>query len=127
MAGGIFPGQPLSFNMKCIVFSLLIAGGYWYLPHKSVPVLVALLYFPYLAMAWYDYIYSCDYRLQPTIFPFGRFVYLPVKPPDYKERYDNLSQDSKDKIARWDRFFAFILLGVLLVFISSSYSGSKAN
>lgn len=127
MAGGIFPGQPLSFNPKCIVFTLLIAAGYWFLPHKSVPVLVALLYFPYLAMAWYDYIYNCEYRLQPTIFPFGRFVYLPVKPPDYKERYDNLSAESKDKIARWDRFFAFILLGLVLVFISSSYYGSKAN
>ena len=115
MAGGIFPGQPLAFNLKCVVFSLLLSGGYWYLPHKSIPVLVAVLYFPYLALAWYDYVYSCEYKLQPTIFPFGRWLYLPFKPPDYKDAYENLSEESKEKIANWDRFFFFIILGIVLV------------
>jgi hypothetical protein len=119
MTGGIFPGQPLALNIKCVIFSILIAGGYWYLPHKSIPVLVALLYFPYLALAWYDYIYKCEYKLQPTLFPFGRWLYLPFKPQEYKDEYKNLSVDSKEKIARWDRFFVLVILGLVLVKISS--------
>ena len=122
MAGGIFPGQPLAFNLKCVVFSLLLSGGYWYLPPKSIPVLVALLYFPYLAMAWYDYIYNCEYRLQPTVFPFGRWLYLPFKPPDYKDAYENLSDESKGKIAEWDRFFFFIILGIVLVALAQHFT-----
>lgn len=119
MAGGVFPGQPLSLNPKCIIFSLLLAGGYWYLPQKNIAVLVALLYFPYLAMAWYDYIYDCKNRLQPTIFPFGRWLYLPFKPPDYKERFENLSSESKQTIAKWDRFFLLLIIGVILVIFST--------
>lgn len=122
MAGGIFPGQPLALNIKCVIFTLLIAGGYWYLPPKSIPVLVALLYFPYLALAWYDYIYKCEYKLQPTIFPFGRWLYLPFKPQEYKDAYENLSDESKEKIANWDRFFLFIILGIVIVAVASIYS-----
>lgn len=122
MAGGVFPGQPLALNIKCVVFSLLIAGGYWYLPHKSIPVLVALLYFPYLAMAWYDYVYQCNYKLQPTIFPFGRWLYLPFKPQEYKDAYENLSEDSKNKIAQWDRFFLLILVGIVLIVGAKYYT-----
>lgn len=119
MAGGVFPGQPLSLNPKCIIFSLILAGGYWLLPHKSIPVLIALLYFPYLAMAWYDYTYNCSNRLNPTIFPFGRWLYLPFKPPDYKQRYDELSSDSKKTIAKWDRFFLLVIIGAVIVFAST--------
>lgn len=119
MAGGIFPGQPLALNIKCVIFTLLIAGGYWYLPSKNIPVLIALLYFPYLALAWYDYIYKCEYKLQPTLFPFGRWLYLPFKPQEYKDAYENLSDESKEKIANWDRFFFFIILGIVIVGISS--------
>ncbi len=119
MAGGIFPGQPLALNIKCVIFTLLIAGGYWYLPPKNIPVLVALLYFPYLALAWYDYVYKCEYKLQPTLFPFGRWLYLPFKPQEYKDAYRDLPDESKEKIAEWDRFFFFIILGIVIVGISS--------
>lgn len=122
MAGGVFPGQPLALNIKCVVFSLLIAGGYWYLPYKSIPVLVALLYFPYLAMAWYDYYYDCNYKLQPTIFPFGRWLYLPFKPQEYKDAYENLSPESKNTIAQWDRFFSLVLVGIVFVVGAKYYS-----
>ena len=122
MAGGIFPGQPLALNIKCVIFTLMIAGGYWYLPSKNIPVLVALLYFPYLALAWYDYIYKCEYKLQPTLFPIGRWLYLPFKPDDYKQSYEDLSDQSKQKIAKWDRFFIFIIIGALLVWGSTRIS-----
>jgi hypothetical protein len=119
MGGGLFPGQSFHLNPKCIIFSLVLAIGYWFSPHKSIPVLVALLYFPYLALAWYDYYYKCENKLEPTIFPFGRWLYLPFKPPDYKKRYDELPPEYKDTIVRWDKFFAFVILGLVLVKISS--------
>jgi hypothetical protein len=122
MAGGIFPGQPLALNIKCVIFSLLIAGGYWYLPPKNTAVLVALLYFPYLALAWYDYVYKCEYKLQPTIFPFGRWLYLPFKPKEYQEAYENLAPEAKDSIAKWDRFFGLVLLGVVIVIAAKKMS-----
>lgn len=119
MAGGIFPdGQPFALNIKCIIFSLLLAGGYWYLPKRRLWILVALLYFPYLALAWYDYYYKCQSGLlQPTVFPFGEYLYLPYKPPDYKERYNKMPQERKDVMKRYGRFAAFVLLGLVLVYI----------
>lgn len=87
MAGGLFPGQPFKFNMKCVIFSALLAGGYWYLPHKSRFVLLFLLWFPYIALAWYDYAYACTPALGPTLVPFGQYMWLPFKPPAYKQAY----------------------------------------
>jgi hypothetical protein len=122
MAGGLFDDQPFALNIKCIIFSLLLAAGYWYLPQKNILVLLALLYFPYLALAWYDYFYDCRKgQLQPTVFPFGEYLYLPFKPPDYKERYNELSQERKDTIKRYGRFIAAILVGIIgLVFIAQT-------
>lgn len=117
MAGGLFDTQPFSLNIKCIIFTFLLAGGYWYLPPKKLWILIALLYFPYLALAWYDYVYDCRAGLlQPTVFPFGEYLYLPFKPPDYKERYTNMSQEKKTKMKEYGRFIAALLLGVLIVF-----------
>ncbi len=119
MAGGLFDSQPFSLNIKCIVFTLLIAGGYWYLPPKKLWILVALLYFPYLALAWYDYVYDCRIGLlQPTIFPFGEYVYLPFKPPDYKERYEKLPQEKKDRMKEYGRLVAAIIIGVVLTILA---------
>lgn len=120
MAGGLFDDQPFSLNPKCIVFTLVMAAGYWYLPSKNTRVLVALLYFPYLALAWYDHVYECKYQLQPTLFPFGRFVYLPVKPPEYQQKYEALPTAQKNTMSRFDRLLVAILLGVALVWASGS-------
>lgn len=87
MAGGLFPGHPFKFNIKCIIFTAAIAGGYWYLPHRNLLVLAFLLWFPYIAMAWYDYVYACEPHLGPTLVPFGQYLWLPFKPPSYKAEY----------------------------------------
>lgn len=118
MAGGLFDNQPFSLNIKCIIFTLVLAIGYWYLPQKRVWILVALLYFPYLALAWYDYYYQCQRGLlQPTVFPFGEYLYLPYKPPDYKERYNEMTQERKDTMKSYGRFIAAILFGVVLILL----------
>jgi hypothetical protein len=100
MAGGIFPSKPFEWNVKCVVFSAILAGGYWFAPRKNVWVLLFLLWAPYIAMAWYDYAYDCQSKLQPTAVPYGRYIWLPFKPPGYKKNFDDLSSD---KIAIMDR------------------------
>ena len=122
MAGGLFDTQPFSLNIKCIIFTLLLAGGYWFLPKNKIWILVALLYFPYLALAWYDYYYRCQYNLlQPTVFPFGEYLYLPFKPPDYKERYNKMPQERKDKMKEYGRFIAAVILGIVLVLYTAYF------
>lgn len=118
MAGGLFDDQPFSLNLKCVFATLVIAGGYWYLPAKNIRVLIALLYFPYLALAWYDHFYECNYTMDPTLFPFGRFVYLPFKPPEYKQKFDELSQSKKDWMSGLDRFLIAVLFGVGIVYFA---------
>ena len=101
MAGGIFPGAPFRFNIKCIIFTALLAGGYWFLPHKNLWVLFFLLWFPYIAMAWYDYAYECR-SLKPTIVPFGRYIWLPFKPKAYQDEFTKMSDSQVAAMNRLD-------------------------
>jgi hypothetical protein len=109
MAGGLFPGKPFEFNVKCIVFTALVAGGYWVAPPKNKAVLGFLLWAPYIAMAYYDYLYDCRNRLQPTPLPFGRTLFLPFKPADYQARYAALTPEQKAVMDRVDRSTAHVL------------------
>jgi hypothetical protein len=99
MAGGLFE-RPFEFNVKCIVFTIMISAGYWYAPRRSYSILILTLIVPYIAMAWYDEVYACESQLQPTIVPFGRKVFLPFKPPGYQKRYDELISPRQKKIMR---------------------------
>ena len=56
---------PPATNVKCIIFTILIVFIYWFLP-KNKWILLALLYLPYLWMAWYDYLYACKRNFGPT-------------------------------------------------------------
>ena len=110
MAGGIFPERPFAFNVKCIVFTAAIAGGYWWLPHKSVWVLVTLLWLPYVAMAWYDYKYNCSDKMQPTIVPFGRYLFLPFKPPEYQAEFQKMHPSQIQAMDRLDHAVGWTLV-----------------
>jgi len=113
MAGGIFPGAPFHFNIKCIIFTALLAGGYWFLPPKNTFVLLLLLWLPYIAMAWYDYAYQCR-SLKPTIVPFGRFLWLPFKPQPYKDEFEKMADtqiqamDNLDHLIGWTAIIAVL-------------------
>ena len=50
MSGGVYTGRPFSFNLKCIVFTACVAGGYWFLPPRRWWALAALLWLPYVSM-----------------------------------------------------------------------------
>lgn len=117
MAGGIFPGYPFKPNVKCVVGSFLLAGGYWYLPPKNLWVLGTILWATYLLIAWYDYAYQCQDRMSPTLFPFGRYVYLPLKPPDYKQEFEALPPEAIQAMDRLDHMASWVLLGAISVFV----------
>ena len=84
-----------------------ISIGHGYAPPRNIIILFFLLWFPYIALAWYDYSYDCKDKLQPTMIPFGRYIFLPFKPPGYKQEYDKLppaaikDMDTLDHITLW--------------------------
>jgi hypothetical protein len=110
MAGGIYPGRPFSFNLKCVVFSALVAGGYWYLPPRRRGVLAFLVWSPYLALAWYDYKYGCRDKLEPTLVPFGRRLWLPFKPAGYKAAFRKMAAAQVETMNRVDHLVGWTLL-----------------
>ena len=97
--------QQFSFWTPLMYASLMVIL-FKYLPPKNKYILIAALYFPYLMLAWYDYLANCRFRMNPTIFPFGRWVYLPFKPPPYQERYKELDPVVKYNIQSFDKYVA---------------------
>lgn len=53
-------------NIKCIYFTFFIVFIYWFLPPRNKYILVFLFWLPYLIMAIYDDIYSCNRAFGPT-------------------------------------------------------------
>ena len=110
MGGGLF-GTPLYLNVKCLVFSVAILIVYW-LPH---PISVAhnwVMFFligvsAYISLAWYDVLYNCNDRLQPT---FLGWMTKSFKPPEYSKKYDKLPLKYKKMI----RMVDVVVLGIVL-------------
>jgi hypothetical protein len=122
MSGGIFPGYPFKFNIKCIIFTIIIAGGYWYLPHKNIFILFFLLWFPYISLAWYDYMYHCSQnKMHPTLIPFGRYLFLPFKPPDYKNEFNKLPKNAITSMNNLDHLTGWTIL-IIGIFIFYKYN-----
>lgn len=112
MTGGLF-GYPFVPNMKCVWFTTIMASGYWFLPPQNYAVLVALLILPYVAMSWYDEAYACSNKLKPTLIPFGRTLFLPLKPPAYKAEFASLPPEAIRVMDNVDHIFAWICLVVI--------------
>lgn len=107
---------PPAVNLKCIVFSFLLAGGYWFLPERNKYVLVALIYFPYLALAWYDWIYACKHNFGPT---YLAHYYSWAKPQNSSQIqiYKNWAPSIKKKVIAVDLAIAALLVIILPLFI----------
>lgn len=116
MAGGVFE-RPFSLNVKCIVASLLVAGGYWYLPPKSLGVVLFLFWASYVSLAWYDEMYDCEDRMRPTPIPLGRWFFLPFKPPGYKAEMATLSPRQVRVMDRVDHLAVFSAMFLGLVWL----------
>ena len=119
MAGGIFPNYPFHLNLKCIVFTIAIVIIYWVLP-KNLFILFFLLWAPYITLAWYDYSYKCQNKMMPTIVPYGRYMFLPFKPPDYKIQFNELppeaiqAMDTLDHITTWT--IVVIIISIIIYY-----------
>lgn len=102
--------QP-TWNLKCIVLTLLLAGGYWYLPKRNKWILLALLFFPYLALAWYDYWYACERNMGPT---YLSLFYKWFKPQDSDQirAYENWDPEIKRKVWAVDLVLAVVLIAL---------------
>ena len=96
MAGGLF-GRPFTFNVKCIIFSIICMALFLYKPNiRNEYILYGTLFviftIAYVAMAWYDYYYDC--RILPLkrgdISLTGLF-----KPPIHSSKQLALSPDVK--------------------------------
>jgi hypothetical protein len=66
MSGGIFVNRPFSFNLKCVVFGFALVIGYWAAagPRVNFWLFPLIFVLAYVAMAWYDELYSCSDRLR---------------------------------------------------------------
>lgn len=129
MAGGLF-GQPFTINIKCIIFSLIIIALFLYKPeiknqYLLYGILGLLFVLSYVAMAWYDFAFSCD------ILPLkkGKYSWQKViKPPAHEpEKQIEGKEDKKDtNLKQYLIYFIHILIIVpLLAYIA--YYKNKIN
>ena len=99
-----------------MLICILVVGLLIYLPVKDKVVLGFSMYFPYFILAWYDYFANCRFRMNPTIFPFGRFIYLPVKPDPYQRRYRELDPIVKQNIANFDKYIVVSIISLTFIY-----------
>jgi len=106
---------PITGNAKCIVISFILAAGYWYAPPRNKWVLLSILYFTYLAIAWYDQ-YLCHRVLTPS---YLRHFYEWAKPREsmQTQQYKNLCPDSARKILIVDVIIFIVLLWSFPLFL----------
>jgi hypothetical protein len=100
-----------------LAIALIASVVIWKIPTKNKYWLVVTLYLPYLIMAWYDYLLDCKFRMNPTVFPFGRWIYLPFKPPPYKEKYRNLDEKVLKNIKAFDKYVFITGMMVATLFV----------
>jgi hypothetical protein len=112
MSGGIFPNYPFHLNIKCIIFTFIIISIYW-LP-KNIFILFFLLWAPYVSLAWYDYSYKCQDKMMPTIIPYGRYLFLPFKPPDYKQQFNELPREAIQAMDTLDHITTWTIISIII-------------
>jgi len=114
--------MPPAVNWKCIWFTLVLSAGYWYLPPRNKWVLLSLLYFPYLALAWYDHVYNCARTMGPT---YLALFYWWGKPPQSEQiqTYKNWCPKWKNRVLAID----LVVLGVLLAIAPSFLAWTPAS
>lgn len=107
---------PLTGNLKCVLISLLLASMYWFAPPKNKWILISILYFTYLAIAWYD-AYLCDRQLTPS---YLRHFYDWAKPRNtlQNKQYNNLCPSAERKIVIVDIIVLICILAFIPTFVA---------
>uniref|UniRef100_A0A6C0JDX9 Uncharacterized protein n=1 Tax=viral metagenome TaxID=1070528 RepID=A0A6C0JDX9_9ZZZZ len=69
MAGGIFIDKPFSFNIKCVIFAVIVILFYWLISANTVYLMFPVIFIiSYVSMAWYDFKYDCNDKLYSGIY-----------------------------------------------------------
>ena len=105
----MYDTTPPAVNLKCIVGTAILASSYWFLPPRNKYVLAFLCYVPYLAIAWYDFVYGCVHNFGPT---YLAHFYSWVKPQTSRQIqiYKNWDPKIKRKVILVD----LLVLGFLI-------------
>ncbi len=105
------PGVGNASCLKYIIVPTTLVTLYWYARPKNKWILLACLYFPYLALAWYDYLEGCKRNLGPT---YLSLFYAWAKPKDSLQihQYDNWCPNIKKKVHIVDGIIAVAALVV---------------
>jgi hypothetical protein len=116
MAGGLFPNYPFELNAKCVIFSIIIIGLFFYKPPdmnlywKSFTSLI-LFVVAYVSMAWYDYKFDCQkLALKKSASSLGLTGFL--KPETYTE-----SQTDRSKMTPEEENLDWMLINIYHLFI----------
>ena len=98
-------------NSKCVIISLICALFYWFAPPKNKWILLGILYFTYLLIAYYDE-YLSSRKYTPT---YLRHFYEVLKPKYSEQRkmYNNLCPDIARKILLVD--IVILCIGILYI------------
>jgi len=129
MAGGIFTNYPFELNPKCIIFSIIIIGLFFYQPHDMNiywKLLVSFILFvvSYVSMAWYDYKFECQKlalkKSASSVNITGNF-----KPPAHTEsQTDRTKATKEEKDLEWALINVYHLLILAPLFL---YVGIKKD
>lgn len=95
-------------NTKCIVFTIFVVVVYWFLPRNKW-ILLFLIWFAYIMLAWYDHWYNCQRELGPA---YLATFYSFIKPPESKQMkiYKNLCPETRQKVLMVD-------ISILILFL----------
>lgn len=129
MAGGIFPNYPFEVNAKCVIFSIIVIGLFFYSPPKMNNYWKSftgflLFVFAYVLMAWYDYKFECQkLALKKGTSPYG--ITGQLKPPAHTEsQIDSSKMTQKEKSLEWTLINILHLLIISPLFL---YVGINKN
>ena len=129
MAGGLF-GRPFTFNVKCIIFSMICMALFLYNPNIKNPyILYGTLFFiftvAYVAMAWYDYYFNCDLLpLRKGKHSLQQYVKPPAHNP--QKQVDHKDADVDKKMRRMLIYASHILFIVPILTYLALYK-TKVN
>jgi hypothetical protein len=132
MAGGIFTNYPFELNIKCVIFSAIIIGLFFYCPPEmnitwKIFISFILFVIAYVAMAWYDYKFECmKLALKRGSGQYG--ITSKFKPETHTE-----SQTDRTKMTSDEKALDHLLLNLYHVFIMTpvaiyiGLNGDKAS
>lgn len=132
MTGGIFTNYPFELNAKCVIFSIIIIGLFFYEPpvmniYWKIFSAFILFVISYVGMAWYDYKFDCQkLALKKSASSLG--ITDKLKPPVHSESQldkTKLSKEEKDLDWILINIYHLIILAPLLIYVGINKNESN--